>query len=154
MLFLQQKQLLPPQRQVRQRREPLPFRLRRHRMKATTLQVTIRDPNFKDLCRQRPLPAPTCTARELMRAALEIIGCGGEADAPIRAITLTAQNLIPEDEATEQLGLFAPEEPHRRDKAEKLERVVDRLRERYGHDAVTPAVLVPAPGTEENDVPF
>ena len=39
-------------------------------------------------------------------------------------------------------------------KAEKLERVVDRLRERYGHDAVTPAVLVPAPGTEENDVPF
>ena len=89
-----------------------------------------------------------------MRAALEIIGCGGEADAPIRAITLTAQNLIPEDEATEQLGLFAPEEPHRRDKAEKLERVVDRLRERYGHDAVTPAVLVPATGTEENDVPF
>ena len=129
-------------------------RLRRHRMKATTLQVTIRDPNFKDICPQRPLPAPTCTARELMRAALEIIGCGGEADAPIRAITLTAQNLIPEDEATEQLGLFAPEEPHRRDKAEKLERVVDRLRERYGHDAVTPAVLVPAPGTEENDVPF
>ena len=66
-------------------------------------------------------------------------GYGGEADAPIRAITLTAQNLIPEDEATEQLGLFAPEEPHRRDKAEKLERVVDRLRERYGHDAVTPS---------------
>ena len=33
-------------------------RLRRHRMKATTLQVTIRDPNFKDICRQRPLPAP------------------------------------------------------------------------------------------------
>ena len=31
MLFLQQKQLLPLRRQVRQRREPLPFRLRRHR---------------------------------------------------------------------------------------------------------------------------
>ena len=28
-------------------------RLRKHALKATTLQVTIRDPNFKDICRQK-----------------------------------------------------------------------------------------------------
>ena len=129
-------------------------RLRRHRMKAATLQVTIRAPDFKDICRQRPLPAPTCTARELTRAAMDILEHSWKAGAPIRAITLTAQNLIPEEEAAEQLGLFAPEEPKRRDRAEKLERVVDQLREKYGHDAVTSAALAMPPEPEEDDVPF
>ena len=129
-------------------------RLRRHRMKAATLQVTIRAPDFKDICRQRPLPAPTCTARELTRAAMDILEHSWKAGAPIRAITLTAQNLIPEEEAAEQLGLFAPEEPKRRDRAEKLERVVDQLREKYGHDAVTSAALATPPEPEEDDVPF
>ena len=123
-------------------------------MKAATLQVTIRAPDFKDICRQRPLPAPTCTARELTRAAMDILEHSWKAGAPIRAITLTAQNLIPEEEAAEQLGLFAPEEPKRRDRAEKLERVVDQLREKYGHDAVTSAALATPPEPEEDDVPF
>ncbi len=126
-------------------------RLRKHHLKAATLQVTIRDPNFKDICRQRPLAAPTCTARELSRGALEILEDCWKAGAPIRALTLTAQNLIPEEEVTEQLGLFQPEEPVRRDKAEKLERVMDGLREKYGHDAVTTGTLVHRPEPEEDD---
>ena len=120
-------------------------RLREHHLKATTLQVTIRDPNFKDICRQKPLAAPTCTARELARAAMDILEHSWKSGAPIRALTLTAHNLVPEDEAPEQLGLFAPEEPVRRDKAEKLERVMDGLRARYGHDALTTGRLAPKP---------
>lgn len=132
-------------------------RLREHRLKATTLQVTIRDPSFKDICRQRPLAAPACTARELTRAALDILESSWKSGAPIRALTLTAQNLIPEDEAAEQLGLFQPEEPVRRDKAEKLERVMDGLRKKYGHDAVTTGTLVRQPGPEDEsdeNLPF
>lgn len=125
-------------------------RLRRHHLKATTVQVTIRDPEFKDICRQRPLSAPSCTARELGRTAMDILDRSWRAGAPIRAITLTAQNLVPEDEAAEQLGLFAPEEPKRRDRAEKLERVMDSLREKYGHDAVTTAALAPRREPEED----
>ena len=124
-------------------------RLRRHHLKATTVQVTIRDPEFKDICRQRPLSAPACTARELGRTAMDILDRSWRAGAPIRAITLTAQNLVPEGEAAEQLGLFAPEEPKRRDRAEKLERVMDSLREKYGHDAVTTAALAPRREPEE-----
>lgn len=116
-------------------------RLRKHQMKAATLQVTIRDPNFKDICRQRPLSAPTCTARDLTRAALEIIEDCWKPGAPIRALTLTAQNLVPESEAGEQLGLFQPEAAARRDKTEQLERVMDGLRRKYGRGAVTTAVL-------------
>ena len=44
-------------------------RLRKDGLKASTLQVVIRDPAFRDLCRQRPLKAPTYLARELTAAA-------------------------------------------------------------------------------------
>ena len=130
-------------------------RLRGHRLKATTLQVTIRDPNFKDICRQRPLEVPTCTARELTRAALDILERSWKSGAPIRALTLTAQNLVPEDEAAEQLGFFAPEATERRDKAEKLERVMDGLRKKYGHDVMTTGRLCAGPGEDtEEELPF
>ena len=130
-------------------------RLRRHHLKAATLQVTIRDPNFKDICRQRPLEVPTCTARELAKAALDILERSWKSGAPIRALTLTAQNLVPEDEAAEQLGFFAPEATLRRDKAEKLERVMDGLRKKYGHDVMTTGRLCAGPSEDtEEDLPF
>lgn len=129
-------------------------RLRRHHLRATTLQVTIRDPNFKDICRQRPLPAPICTARELTRAALDILSASWKPGAPIRALTLTAQNLVPESEAAEQLELFDSQAPRRRDKVEKLERVMDDLRQKYGHDALSSASLASKQENSEDNVPF
>ncbi len=133
-------------------------RLRVCRLKATTLQLTIRDPSFKDICRQRPLTAPTCTARELTKAAVDLWEHCWRSGAPIRALTVTALNLIPEDEAAEQLGLFDPQAPRRRDKVEKLERAMDAIRAKYGRSALTTALQVHPPeenGTEgEEDLPF
>jgi len=130
-------------------------RLRRHAMKASTLQVTIRDPQFKDICRQRPLEAPTNTARELYRAAMDILARSWKPGAPIRAITLTAHNLIPEGEAAEQLNLFQSAAPQRRDKVEKLERAMDAIRSKYGKGAVTVAALTPREEPEDDgNVPF
>ena len=120
-------------------------RLRRHRLKATTLQVTLRDPAFRDICRQRPLPAPTCVARELTDVAMELIAAAWKTGDPIRAITLTAHNLVPEDEAAQQLDLFGGTDIRRRDKLEKLERTMDGLRKKYGKDAVQPASSRPGP---------
>ena len=66
-------------------------RLRGHGLKCTTLQVTIRDPNFKDICRQKRLSAPTYVARELSEAAMELIRAAWRENAPVRALTLTAR---------------------------------------------------------------
>ena len=131
-------------------------RLRKHGMKAGTLQLTIRDPQFKDICRQRPLDAPANTARELYRAAMDILARSWTAGAPIRAITLTAHNLIPEGEAAEQLDLFQAAAPRRRDRVERLERTMDAIRSRYGRGAVTVAALTRPPEREEDpeDLPF
>ena len=131
------------------------IRLRRHGMKASTVQLTIRDPNFKDICRQRPLPVPTNTARELYQAAMDILDHSWKSGAPIRAITLTAHNLIPEAEAAEQMDLFQSAEPKKRERVETLERTMDAIRSKYGRDAVTVASLAPAwAQDEDDDVPF
>lgn len=130
------------------------MRLRQHHLKATTLQVTIRDPSFKDICRQRPLDAPTYTARELTQAASDIVAKCWSDHAPIRALTLTAHNLVPEDRVTEQLGLFDEEAPKRRDRVETLERTMDALRAKYGHNALTMGTIAKVPEEPEDDVPF
>lgn len=116
--------------------EQVAFRLRKHHMKCTTLQLTIRDPHFRDICRQRSLSVPTCTALELLRTAMEILTDCWNEQAPVRALTLTAQSLVPEDQATEQLNLFDCTSPQRRAKRETLERTMDQLRAKYGTDKI------------------
>ncbi len=129
-------------------------RLRQHGLKAATLQLTIRDPNFKDICRQRPLEVPTCTARELTQAAQDIMARCWSDNAPIRALTVTAHNLIPQDQSTEQLGLFDEDAPRRRGRAETLERTMDAIRAKYGRDALTTGTLTKPPAEPEDGVPF
>ena len=117
-------------------------RLRGHGLKCTTLQVTIRDPNFKDICRQKRLSAPTYVARELTETAMELIRAAWRENAPVRALTLTAQALVEEGEAGEQLDLFAAGAAPRRDKLEKLEKAMDGIRDKFGRDAIAPASTV------------
>ena len=117
-------------------------RLRKHAMKCTTVQVTIRDPNFKDICRQTRLEAPSCTAQDIGRAALGLIQSSWSGSAPIRALTITGQNLIPEGEAGEQLDLFAADATPRRERREQLERTVDGIRTKYGKSAIRSAITM------------
>lgn len=134
-------------------------RLRQHRMKAATLQVTIRDPHFRDICRQKPLDTPTCTARALTRHAVALVERCWTAGAPIRALTVTAQSLLPEEEAAEQPTLFDPQAPLRQARVERLERTMDAIRSRFGDSALTTGRLAPAPSRpreaeEEDALPF
>ena len=117
-------------------------RLRSCGLKCTTVQIVIRDPNFKDICRQKRLSAPTYVARELTETAMELIRAAWRENAPVRALTLTAQALVEEGEAGEQLDLFAAGAAPRRDKLEKLEKAMDGIRDKFGRDAIAPASTV------------
>ncbi len=110
--------------------------LRKCQMKCMTVQVTIRDPNFKTITRQKGLAAPTNVSRELTRAALELVQASWRVGAPIRMLTVTGQNLVDEWAAPEQLDLFQPQDTTRRDKLERLERTMDRIRGKYGQEAI------------------
>ena len=118
------------------------MRLRKHGMKCSTVQVTIRDPGFRDICRQKRLEAPSCTAQDIGRAALALIRAAWDPRAPIRALTITGQNLLPEGEAGEQLDLFHADAAPRREKRERLERAMDGIRGKFGRGAIQSAAVV------------
>ena len=131
-------------------------RLRRHGLKCTTVQVTIRDPSFRDICRQKRLAAPTYVSRDIADAALELLLSSWNLKLPIRALTVTAQNLVDEADAGEQLDLFAAGAAPHRDKLERLERTMDKIRDKYGGTAITfaSAVQGESGGTQrQDDVP-
>lgn len=114
-------------------------RMRRHGVKCRTVQVVIRDPDFKSISRQRALPAPTHLGRELAEAALSIIRDSWDLRAPIRMITITGANLTDVEGAGEQLSLFAPPDDAGREKRERLETAIDGIREKFGQAAIGPA---------------
>lgn len=111
-------------------------RLRRRRLKCQTVQVLIRDPDFRNISRQTTLHAPTDSTRLIAETALALIAGHWKAGKPIRMITVTAASLLTPGESGEQLSLFDEGAAARREKQEKLDRAVDALRGKYGKDAV------------------
>ena len=111
-------------------------RLRKHGQKCQTVQVLIRDPNFRNLSRQTTLSAATDSTRLLTETALALIAQHWTPGKPIRMITVTASSLVERGDTGEQLSLFDEGAAARREKLERLDRVVDALRGKYGRDAV------------------
>ena len=88
-------------------------RLRRLDMKCGTVQITVRDPAFHDISRQKGLEIPTYLAREITGTALELLRQSWNPRSPVRALTVTAQNLLPAGEAVEQLEACCRPNPRR-----------------------------------------
>ena len=124
-------------------------RLRRYGFYAGGLQVTVRDPQFRDRSRQCQLPAPTHLIRELTETAMALTEQLWKPPAPIRALTVTAIHLVPSEDAYEQTDLFtaAP----KKEKLEKLEGAVDQIRKKYGGGAIVFGAAQPE--KEEDPLP-
>lgn len=114
-------------------------RLRRHGMKCAGVCLAVRDPDFRDLSRQKRLDAPTCLSGEIARAAMELAEECWDMGRPVRALTVTAIYLIPQEEAAAQQDLFAGEAEHRRERLEKLEGTMDAIRAKFGRGAISRA---------------
>lgn len=112
-------------------------RLRSRGLQCQTVQLLIRDPDFKNRSRQVTLDRPTDSTRALLDAAMGILRAQWRLDQPVRMLTVTAMNLIPAAQAGEQLSLFdgADGQPSR-EKQQKLDRTVDTLRQKFGMEAV------------------
>ena len=117
--------------------EQVAMRLRKHHLKCTTLAVHIKSPEFRTISRQAPCPMPTYLAREIFPQVVNLIETSWDLTYPIRALTITAQNLVPEDEAADQFDLLAPRPTAQRQKLEQLEKTIDHLRSKYGKTAIT-----------------
>ncbi len=118
-------------------------RLRRRGARCLTVQVIIRDPNFKTISRQRTLESPTCLAKELAEISLGIIQHEWDLRKPIRMLTITANNLVTAGETGEQMTLFSGEDKQQeKEKQEKLETALDAIRGKYGRDSIGTAGIL------------
>lgn len=128
-------------------------RLRLCRMKCNGISLAIRDPEFRDLSRQQRLDCPTYLGREIARTAMELAESCWDMDRPVRALTVTAIYLVPEEEAGAQLDLLSGAQDRKREKLEKLEETMDAIRTKYGKGAIAPASAPLDPGADRHASP-
>ena len=105
-------------------------------MKCTGVALQIRAPDFRDISRQKQLEAPTCLGREIAREAMELADGCWDMNQPVRALTVTAIYLVPEDEAAVQQDLFGDGSAEKRERLEKLAHTMDAIRDKYGRGAI------------------
>ena len=83
------------------------------------------------------LERPTSSTRELIDLSMRLLLDHWPMDKPVRLLSVTAANLLPEDQTCEQLSLFeAAEDIQKRDRQYKLDRTVDALRRKFGDQSV------------------
>jgi DNA polymerase-4 len=114
-------------------------RLRRKGLLAQTVQITIRDPRMKTITRAVTLATPTENANDVYREACNLFMKHWEAGKPVRLLGVTLQNLLPRDSAAIQLDLFDYEKQPKR---ERLNRVMDGIREKFGENAIITAGMI------------
>lgn len=116
--------------------EEVAARLRAHGLRACTVSVAVKDTMLHTVSKQGPLPAPSDLAREIGDTAFSLTRTLYAIGRPIRALTVTAMNLLPADAGGEQIGFFDSERNERREKNTRIEGTLDAIRGRYGRDAI------------------
>ena len=111
-------------------------RLRKEGLYAGGIQVTVRDPEFRDRSRQRRLDSPTHLIREITEVSMALLEELWKPPSPIRALTVTAIYPTEEDLAYEQADLFTQSAAPKKEKQEKLEAAMDRIRGKYGNTSI------------------
>lgn len=109
-------------------------RLRQYRMKASGVRVEIKDPSFQTIHRQKQLDMPTNLAVEITKAAFDLTSNARGQKQAIRLLTVTGINLCDEDD-DQQMNLFQSLDDNLIG-AERLERTLDKIRNKYGVGAI------------------
>lgn len=114
-------------------------RLRRQKLVAQTIQITIRDPGMKTITRSQTLDTPTDDVREVYKTSCQLYQAHWAEGKEVRLLGITLQGLQDKAKAAMQLDLFSYEETPRRD---KLLATMDRLRDKFGESSVLTAGML------------
>ncbi len=106
-------------------------RLRQEHQRCRAVQVSIRTPQMKLLTRQCQLFVPTRLQKELVDVCMQMLYEHWCETAPVRALTVTAQHLIPEETSQEQIRLMDASDSQR-SRLEGMEKAMQHLRGKYG----------------------
>lgn len=116
-------------------------RLREYGFLASTLMLSVRDKDLHTYTRQKKLPFACRTSSEILKCALELFRKNHTSGKPVRSLSVTATNLIYNDEV--QLSLDP--DIMKIQKKEFLEGVCDRLNKKYGKNTIRCAVFLAEP---------
>lgn len=108
-------------------------RLRRQRLVASTVQITIRDPDMKTITRSHTIETPTESFDVIYREACRLFERHWPQGKPIRLLGITLQSLQEKETAAIQLDLF---DFAKQPKKEQLNVAMDRIRDKYGESAI------------------
>ena len=116
--------------------EEIGTKLRAKGMKASTVQITIKDEYLRSIQRQHSQTPPSDIGGEIAKTALDILKSEWNIGKPIRMLTVTASNLVQSDAVSVQLSLFGGNDEHGREKSKNSEKAVDKIRQKYGEGAI------------------
>lgn len=114
-------------------------RLRKQGLMANTVQITIRSPDMKTITRSQTLTKPTEDADTVHRTACTLFERHWKAGEPVRLLGITLQNVDDKTQAAVQLDIFDYEKQPKR---EELNRVMDKLRDKFGESAILTAGML------------
>lgn len=109
------------------------YRLRKHNMLGNVVSVQLRTSDFKNYSHQRRLNFSTNSTKEIFKTAKELVRQLYNNE-PIRLIGIRIDNLCEEEE--KQISLF---EDQNIKKQEKLDKVVDNIKDKFGYEMITRA---------------
>ena len=135
-------------------------RLRAHGLRARTVQISIRDSQFRTIDRQAPLPCLTDLATDIAPLAMQLFDAQYSWQQPVRNLGVRVTDLAGADEweqmTLQELPLTAAPESlqsppqadavQRRARQEQLEKTLDDLRSRYGSQKISRGLTI---GQEE-----
>jgi len=114
-------------------------RLRLHELSARGVQIAVRGNDLFGSQFQCKLPFKTQLPSEIGSAAFHLFQERYRWSSKVRAVTVRAIDLVPQNEA-DQLTLFVDNE--KRNRREKLEDAIEELRGRFGKHAITYGILM------------
>jgi len=114
-------------------------RLRRQGMMCKAVQIVIRDPQMRTITRTTALDAPTDDPDVIYKTACRLMDANWRVGEAVRLLGVTLQNLSAKTSTAVQLDLFSYEDAPKRG---QLVTAMDRLRDKFGEDAVLTAGML------------
>lgn len=114
--------------------EQVTYRLRKYNLLARTVNVQLRTKDFEDTSHQGKLITATASTKEIYEKAKQLLYQMYHKPMAIRLIGVRVDNLVEKEEM--QLSLFNNKN---NEKQEKLDKVVDELKNKYGYNKITRA---------------
>lgn len=122
--------------------ESVATRMRDLASRCMVVELYVRDTGLLSFTRQRKLDVPTCSSAEIAQVAFELFRANYRWEKPVRSIGVRGAELV-EAGAGVQTSLL--NDDTKREKWERIDATMDRLRQRYGYMSIRRAITCADP---------